>query len=271
MKLWRGGRALKRWRYVGVYAPDLMACIAEAHVGLLGQRFWAVAEPDGRLLAGRAQLGSGGVELTADRVRVRARSGRGAVAGSVAGASVEIDLTLHEDGGAAVESVSPSGSRGYVWTRKLAGARVDGSVVLDGSSRSLAAEAVVDDTAGYHPRHTAWCWSAGVGRTAGGERVGWNLVEGINDAPENSERTVWVDGRPSEVSPVSFDADLRRIRFAGAGELTFRPWATLAHHTRLGLVRSDYRQPFGVFTGELPGGLVLSEGFGVTERHEAWW
>jgi len=39
-------------------------------------------------------------------------------------------------------------------------------------------------------------------------------VEGINDDAENSERTVWVDGRPSEVAPVRFDDDLRRIRFA---------------------------------------------------------
>ncbi len=49
MRLMRGGRTLKRWRYVGVYAPELMLCAAEALVGPLGQRFWAVVEPDGRL------------------------------------------------------------------------------------------------------------------------------------------------------------------------------------------------------------------------------
>ena len=38
------------------------------------------------------------------------------------------------------------------------------------------------------------------------------------------------------------------------------------------LVRSSYRQPFGTYAGELPGGLgTLAEGFGVMERHEAWW
>jgi hypothetical protein len=38
------------------------------------------------------------------------------------------------------------------------------------------------------------------------------------------------------------------------------------------LVRSSYRQPFGAFSGELPGGLAtLTEGLGVMERHEAWW
>ncbi len=272
MKLLRDGRPLKRWCYVGVYAPELMVCAAEAHVGPLGQRFWAVAEPDGRLLAGRARFGSGGVDVDDGRVRVRATSGGGGVGDFVARARVDIDLALEQTGGpAAVETVSPAGPRGYVWTRKLAGARASGSVVIDGRRRSLEAEAFVDETAGYHSRHTLWRWSAGVGRAVGGERVGWNLVEGINDDPENSERSIWVDGRPSEVSPVSFDEDLHRIRFAGGGELSFRPWAELSHRTRLGLLRSDYRQPFGVFGGELPGGLVLALGFGVTERHEAWW
>ncbi len=42
-------------------------------------------------------------------------------------------------------------------------------------------------------------------------------------------------------------------------------------HTNLGLFRSDYRQPFGAFSGELPGGLVLEEGFGVMEEHDVRW
>ena len=36
-------------------------------------------------------------------------------------------------------------------------------------------------------------------------------------------------------------------------------------------MRSSYAQPFGTFTGELPGGLRLAEGFGVMERHDVHW
>jgi hypothetical protein len=36
-------------------------------------------------------------------------------------------------------------------------------------------------------------------------------------------------------------------------------------------MRSYYRQPFGTFTGELPGGLRLADGYGVMEEHEVWW
>lgn len=35
----RGGRPLKRWRYVGVYSPDVMLCAGEARVGGLPQRW----------------------------------------------------------------------------------------------------------------------------------------------------------------------------------------------------------------------------------------
>ena len=53
---------------------------------------------------------------------------------------------------------------------------------------------MIDDTAGYHARHTEWWWAAGVGRSRAGADVAWNLVTGVNDPPRRSERTVWVDG-----------------------------------------------------------------------------
>ena len=37
------------------------------------------------------------------------------------------------------------------------------------------------------------------------------------------------------------------------------------------IVKYSYRQPFGTFTGNLPGGLELSSGFGVMEHHDANW
>jgi hypothetical protein len=41
--------------------------------------------------------------------------------------------------------------------------------------------------------------------------------------------------------------------------------------TNVLLIRSRYRQPFGTFAGELPGGLALASGHGVMEWHEARW
>jgi hypothetical protein len=53
--------------------------------------------------------------------------------------------------------------------------------------------------------------------------------------------------------------------------LTFHPEAERHHSQNLLLVRSSYRQPFGTFSGILPGGVALSQAYGVMEEHDAWW
>jgi hypothetical protein len=238
----RARRPLKRWRYVGVYRPDVMLCVASARVGGVPQRWWAVALPDGTIWEGRR-----GVVLGPGTVR----------------AAGVIDLELDEQDG--VEVVSPHG-RSYVWTRKQAGVRVRGAVHAGGRTIELDGDdGFVDDSAGYHERHTTWRWSAGLGRTADGRRVAWNLVDGVHDGVA-SERTVWVDGEPHEVSPQRFAADLSRV-----GELRFREWSVREARLNLLVMRNRYRQPFGEFSGALPGGLRLAEGHGVMEEHDVLW
>jgi hypothetical protein len=130
---------------------------------------------------------------------------------------------------------------------------------------------VIDDSAGYHARKTAWRWCAGVGVLETGERVGWNLVVGLHDDPRQSERSVWVEGVAHQVGPVRIAENLSGVDFAEGGALRFWALATRAHHERLGLVSSSYEQPFGAFAGTLPGAGRLREGWGVMERHEARW
>lgn len=249
MPRWRGGRPLKRWRYVGVYGPTLMLCVGDARIGPAAQRWWAVAFPHKRIVE-RTSTGRGGVDLSGSRARVRARG-------------VEIDVEFDETD--PVEIVSPHG-RQYIWTAKQAGLPARGHVTVDGERHELDGEAFVDDSAGYHARHTAWKWSAGVGRADDGRRVAWNLVTGVHDAPENSERTVWVDGEPHEAAPAAFAADLSRV-----GELEFSAWSSREADTNLLLWKSRYRQPFGTFSGVLPNGLRLAEGYGVMEDHDVRW
>jgi hypothetical protein len=125
---------------------------------------------------------------------------------------------------------------------------VRGSIEVGGRSYCIDCLGAVDDTAGYHRRHTTWRWSAGVGRGVGGERVGWNLVTGVNDEPAGSERCVWVDGSPREIGPVDFATDLSSVSFAEGRALDFVEWGSRDDHTNLLLLRSSYRQPFGTFT-----------------------
>jgi hypothetical protein len=252
---WRGRRPLKRWRYVGVYTADLMLCVGDARIGPVPQRWWAVALPGGELRE-RTTFGRGGVTIDGSVVRVAARGAR-------------IELELDESPG--VEVVSPAGDA-YIWTRKQACVPVRGSVELDGRRWTIDGDgAFVDDSAGYHERHTVWRWSAGVGTAGDGRRVGWNLVSGIHDGAAASERTLWIDGEPVALGPASFAPHLSSIDLADGGQLRFDEWSSREHSTNALIMRSSYRQPFGTFTGELPGGLILAEGFGVMEEHDVLW
>ena len=246
----RGTRLLKRWRYVGVYRSELMLCVGEAHVGPVPMRWWAVALPDGTLRQ-RTTTARGGVNIEHGRVRVSA-------------AGVRIDLELDEGDG--VETASPVAEH-YIWTRKQACVPVRGTVRLKGGEehRIDGPHGFVDESAGYHPRRTAWRWSAGVGVTEEGGAVGWNLVEGVHDSVRDSERTLWLDGETRELDAAAFAPDLSAV-----GGLRFSEWSAREDHTNLLLFRSDYRQPFGTFEGEV-GGTRLREGYGVMEQHDVRW
>ncbi len=249
--MWRGTRPLKRWRYVGVFCNEVMLCVGDARVGPLRQRFWAVAEP-GRPIASRTTLGPGGVRIDGSHVTVDSQD-------------LRIDIALDEDGGVETRHADD------VWTRKQAGISARGEVRIGTRMYSLDCHAVVDDTAGYHRRHTSWKWSAGVGTTTDGREVGWNLVTGVNDPPTGSERAIWVNGEPFEPGPVRFADDLTRIEFSDGGALDFSEWAAREDNTNVLLLRSRYRQPFGTFSGSFPGDLKLARGYGVVEVHDVHW
>ena len=256
----RGGRPLKRWRYVAAFCDELMLCAAEAAVGPARSSWWAVWDRRAQRLHERTRIAPGPSLVHFDhggRVRVRDRG-------------VEIDLVVDE--GAAVESLNPHGAQ-HVWTRKQAARPVEGRVRLPGDRTGALAGAlaIVDDTAGYHARATEWWWSAGVGRTADGAPVGWNIVAGVNDGPRCSERSIWVAGRAREVGPVRFAGDLSEVCFASGERLQFEAEAVRARHDRLVLVASEYRQPFGAFSGALPGVGAVHGGLGVMEHHRARW
>jgi Domain of unknown function (DUF2804), C-terminal len=257
-RLFRGTRPLKRWRYVAVFSERFSACAALVQVGPARQSFWAMHLRGPRELRERTRLlpRQREVHLAPGRVRVR-------------DLGVELELALEEDEG--IRALCAH-ARGEVFTRKQAGVRAHGTLALDGGPpRALEALAVIDDTCGYHARVTEWCWSAGVGFAPDGTPLAWNLVSGVNDPPSGSERAVWVAGAPSEPPPVAFAADLSSLRCCDGSELRFSVEAQRARHENLLVLRSDYRAPFGSFSGTLPGGVALERGRGVMEHHRARW
>ncbi len=255
MPLRRDGGLRKRWRYVGFYGESLMLCAARAEVGPAGQAFWVLWDRErGRELAHTAlRPGSREVTMEGPRVTIDARG---------------MHAELHLGEVAPIESICPSGP-GWSWTRKRAGVPIVGQVELPGRRIALRGFGVDDESAGYQARHTAWHWSAGVGTATDGRAVAWNLVEGINDPPELSERAIWVDGVPHEPAPVRFDG-LDRVRFAEGTRLDFAGGAERSRDDNFLLIRSTYRHRFGAFSGSLDG-IELAEGRGVMESHSALW
>ncbi|MGZ4187908.1 MAG: DUF2804 family protein [Solirubrobacteraceae bacterium] len=245
-----GLRALKAWRYLGVYGPELMLCMASVRVGPARQAFWAVWDRAEQRLHERTVTGRGPLWLWAGGASLR-------------DGELQVELALDEATG--IETVCAAGEA-YAWTRKQGGVRAHGTVSIDGRTLPIDGHAIIDDTAAYYPRHTSWRWSAGVGTTADGRPVAWNLVSGVNDPPTNSERTIWVDGEPVEAPPSAFADDLSAV-----DGLTFHPEAERREKQNLIVVRSEYRQPFGTFSGTLPNGIALSQAYGVMEEHDAWW
>jgi hypothetical protein len=256
MPLIRGGRLRKRWRYVGVYGDRVMLGAARVQIGPLQQSFWAVWDREGgRRLAHTGFLrGAGEVEFAGSELHLRASDARAELSFGV---------------GQTVECVCPSGRRGYSWTSKRAGVPVAGEIEAVGRRFDVDALGVEDISAGYHQRHPAWRWSAGVGSASDGKTVAWNLVSGINDPPRGSERAIWIDGEPNEPAPVSFRG-LNAIEFADGSVLRFSSESERKRNDNLLLLRSRYRHLFGTFSGSLAG-IDLASALGVMEEHDARW
>lgn len=261
--LFHRGQLRKRWRYVGFYGDEVMLCAGIATIGIFTHSFWSVWDRGANDGAGRhiehTRLRPGGPEVVLDGPRVEIRTS-------------EVRAALQFGSSEPIEVVNSSG-RAWGWTRKRAGVPVNGEVEIGGRHFDVEGFGVDDESAGFHARHTAWFWSAGIGTAADGRALGWNLVEGINDPEINSERAIWVDGAPYEPAPVRFDG-LEGVNFAGDSDgegLRFSDGqAERRRHDNFGLIRSDYVHRFGTFDGSLDG-IELATGAGVMEEHDVTW
>jgi hypothetical protein len=255
MPLFDQGQLRKRWRYVALFADELMLCAARAEVGPLTQSFWIFWDREGQRQAEHTALLPGSREVTLEGPRLE-----------IDGPDLRASLRFGES--APIETTCPSG-KSLAWTRKRAGMPVEGTVEVPGRRWQVSGRGIDDESAGHHQRHTSWRWSAGVGTATDDRPVAWNLVEGINDPPAGSERAIWIDGEPSEPPPVRFNG--RESIDLGDGQLlAFSPESAHGKDDNFLLIRSRYRHSFGSFSGSL-GEVELAAGLGVMEEHDAHW
>jgi hypothetical protein len=275
LPLRRNGSFRKQWRYVAAFAEPFHVCAARVEVGPLGQTFWAIVDRERGEIHENTKFRLPGARGEVFRERQGGgpapnlgRANDAGLVDHVATDDVRVRLRVGE--GRWAESICPAATDNYVWTRKRCDVPVHCHIRVGDREWKLDARGVEDESAGYHPRHTVWSWSAGVGTTRDGRSVGWNLVEGVNDPERNSERTIWLDGEPTEPGPVAF-RDLDTIDFADGARLEFTREQERRDSQKLPFVSYEYRQPFGTFAGTLPGGVELATGLGVMEFHDAHW
>ncbi len=206
---------------------------------------------------------------------------------------LDIDLTLEPTVAAPLTAVSKVQADGGLVTStvKTAAMNTWGTVTVHGPDPEDPPQTLsldggtggMDYTNGFLPRHTAWQWASTTGRLDDGRLFGLNLVSqfsGIGD--EANENAAWLDGALVPLDPavrVLFDKnDLMKpwtVRTVdGAVHLRFQPLAVHREGLNLGVIRSRFVQPTGLFSGHLMiegERIVIDRMPGVVEDQDIHW
>ena len=192
-------------------------------------------------------------------------AGRAAVRGLPAPTAAAIELVARREGPASRSS--PAHGRSYIWTRKQAGIPVLGHGPRRRTRVAHRRPARLRRRVGRLPRppHDLALVGRASGAPATAAAVAWNLVDGVHDAPRGERahglgRRRAARGRSRSRSPRTSRA---------VGDLRFTEWSAREDHTNRLVMRSDYRQPFGVVrrdaTGRARAGVGLRRD-GVARR-----
>jgi hypothetical protein len=285
----------KRWVWGGVVLDDLLIAFAVVDLGYATNGFAYAFSPTDGIVAGASALGVPGlcrVAQTAEHridarfrhpgltIRVLHRDDAPDVWLDVASPRLRVDARLRwSEAPPSITAIAPLDGDRLNITEKRVLLPTSGTAWIDGRARSLdGALAGLDLTHGLHPRHTRWKWAFFMGRTADRTPVAVNLVEGWTGAPECA---AWVGSELFGVAEAAFDFDAQDL---------MRPWSVKTHDQRLdlvmrpraahsdvrnlGLVRSNFKQVIGTYSGELRLGaraLSVRDALGVGEVQDIRW
>jgi hypothetical protein len=200
--------------------------------------------------------------------------------------SVSGTIVLHEDPARTQPLVAllPLGPNRPMFTHKSA-CPASGALEIGGERVEFTPErnvGLLDYHKAYYPHNTFWKWATFGTIDATGELLGANLTHNvIEDDEQFNENCIWHGNSVSLVGAARFDIPKDpmqpwRIKTTdGAVDLELIPQGMRSERLNLGVARSDYDQPYGLYSGT----LVDSEGrkhkvedaFGVAEDHVAAW
>lgn len=185
-----------------------------------------------------------------------------------------VNVTQKETGMVATGAVDITGGHGADAVRTdSGGGGAAGESKGETGWFDIDGEGMTDYTHGLLARETQWRWAIGNCHTETGQSVGFNLVAGFNEGRENA---VWIDGSPQAVGTATFETTPLEsgapwhVRTAcETVALTLTVEGYRAQDIDIGLLRSQYHQPIGRWSGHIDGREVT--GAGVAEHHLARW
>lgn len=287
----------KRWVYFAVATDEIFVAVAVVHLGYIANMFaFAFDKRAQRMLVDASKLGppfagfvgdtmAGGCQASFRFGKSHASLSRSSdadayhLAVSVPELSIEASVSAPELPPAISAIAELPGGRANA-TEKRVLLPVTGAARIAGQRMSLdGGLGGYDYTNGYLARHTAWRWAYAMGRAESGERLGLNLVSGFNG---ERECAIWIDDEVFGVGEGRFEFDPKDPRAPwhvttadGVVDLDFTPGGLHAEHKDLGLVRSHFIQPAGLYRGaiRLPQRepLRLDKVLGVAEDQDVLW
>ena len=195
-------------------------------------------------------------------------------------------VTLHEDPARTQPLVVmlPLGPNRPMFSQKSA-CPVGGAVEVGGEKVEFAPDrhtALLDYHKAFYPRSTFWKWATFATIDAKGNLLGCNLTHNvIRDDARYNENCIWHGNRLSLVGAARFEIPKDRMQpwrirtEDGAVDLQLVPQGRRREKVNLGLVKSAYDQPYGLYSGT----LIDSDGvkhrvenaFGLAEDHVSLW
>jgi len=291
----------KEWHYHSIVTDDWFLGVALVGLGYAANAFLYFVErraPDRRLEYEAISPLARALEFAPSSIRGRSQWQKGLDHVSIEyreGWRLELDVGLSEGRLEGDLQISPDASLALsfelgrarpAYTHKAAALLARGELSLGARSFSCeGALATLDWTRSLARRHTHWKWASFAGRSRDGRRIGLNLSAEVYDDPPgvSHENAAFVDGETHALGGVTFQLpkdparEPWRIRSSNGAEvdLEFQPLGARAQKLNLGLVKSDFVQPYGLFQGKLaPQGVEpadVSGAFGVVEDHDAVW
>jgi hypothetical protein len=210
-------------------------------------------------------------------IEVRGKRGLPAVAGT---------LLLHEDPARTQPLVAllPLGPNRPMFTHKSA-CPASGTLEIGGETVEFTPDrnvGLLDYHKAYYPRNTFWKWATFATIDTTGNVLGVNLTHNvIADDARFNENCIWHGNSLSLVGPARFDVPKDPMRpwsirtEGGAVDLELTPQGLRKERLNLGLARSVYDQPYGLYSGTLVDSQgrahAVEEAFGLAEDHVATW